>query len=79
MGAWIETDIAYICIRNQAVAPYVGAWIETLDSVYINNALQSHPTWVRGLKLPWTITQLKIIRSHPTWVRGLKLHLYDKL
>ena len=35
--------------------------------------MQSHPTWVRGLKqtsreaLEWRT------RSHPTWVRGLKL------
>ena len=33
-----------------AVAPHVGAWIETsifLSSIIIN---QSHPMWVRGLK-----------------------------
>ena len=34
--------------------------------------MQSHPTWVRGLK---SLTQRECtdtVRSHPTWVRGLK-------
>ena len=35
---------------NLVVAPYVGAWIETIRlSISHRNAL-SHPTWVRGLK-----------------------------
>ena len=33
---------------------------------------QSHPTWVRGLKLEGTPGAAAFIRSHPTWVRGLK-------
>ena len=35
------------------VAPYVGAWIETLSIVMIRFVILSHPTWVRGLKLHW--------------------------
>ena len=39
------------------VAPYVGAWIETLMSADLANQQPSHPTWVRGLKhgmgAPW--------------------------
>ena len=36
--------------------------------------MQSHPTWVRGLKQPGFGFCLKSdIQSHPTWVRGLKL------
>ena len=35
--------------------------------------MQSHPTWVRGLKLYRMFNKLGQIRSHPTWVRGLKL------
>ena len=36
---------------------------------------QSHPTWVRGLKLrPW-LSAPCLARSHPTWVRGLK-HIF---
>ena len=33
------------------VAPYVGAWIETLTALLLLSLLASHPTWVRGLKL----------------------------
>ena len=37
--------------------------------------MQSHPTWVRGLK-PFVFQYwIKPKRSHPTWVRGLKLIL----
>ena len=32
------------------VAPYVGAWIETLIFVHSFKIFGSHPTWVRGLK-----------------------------
>ena len=40
MGAWIETGATAIIVLIVSVAPYMGAWIETL----------SHPIWVRGLK-----------------------------
>ena len=32
------------------VAPYVGAWIETLGIIEKNLNNSSHPMWVRGLK-----------------------------
>ena len=35
--------------------------------------MQSHPTWVRGLKLTRSTQLCKNVSSHPTWVRGLKL------
>ena len=35
--------------------------------------IQSHPTWVRGLKLGMPRKVNGILLSHPTWVRGLKL------
>ena len=39
----------YIII--EIVAPYVGAWIETLLPLPITfKRRQSHPMWVRGLK-----------------------------
>ena len=51
VGAWIETSLKRRdCIENY-VAPRVGAWIETPmreDSVAWE---ESHPVWVRGLKL----------------------------
>ena len=32
------------------VAPYVGAWIETIPTFSLVPSVKSHPTWVRGLK-----------------------------
>ena len=32
------------------VAPYVGAWIETLKPLTESYDTKSHPMWVRGLK-----------------------------
>ena len=34
--------------------------------------MQSHPTWVRGLKQLLPRLSRTIVMSHPTWVRGLK-------
>ena len=51
VGAWIETVVEQSLKSSIVVAPYVGAWIET--EINRNNAsasLESHPTWVRGLK-----------------------------
>ena len=36
---------------DAAVAPYMGAWIETLNFLLLDLSRTSHPTWVRGLKL----------------------------
>ena len=38
-----------VCIF--VVAPYVGAWIETITDAKIRRFFESHPMWVRGLKL----------------------------
>ena len=54
------------------VAPYVGAWIETLSSDVSSRSSRSHPTWVRGLKRGVVARGCEVCRSHPTWVRGLK-------
>ena len=35
--------------------------------------MQSHPTWVRGLKQTDSYYLAIHVMSHPTWVRGLKL------
>ena len=35
--------------------------------------IESHPTWVCGLKLPLLAYQKIYYESHPTWVCGLKL------
>ncbi len=34
--------------------------------------MQSHPTWVRGLKHKYSVELTQRVKSHPTWVRGLK-------
>ena len=51
VGAWIETRWYLSIMGCQYVAPRVGAWIETLfrEIGYIRS--ESHPVWVRGLKL----------------------------
>ena len=51
MGAWIETRYFLLSRRRRDVAPYVGAWIETTMKGLYEILTESHPTWVRGLKL----------------------------
>ena len=59
---------------SQVVAPHVGAWIETLFAHMDEmSKRQSHPMWVRGLKLKLLYVRSMTNRSHPMWVRGLKL------
>ena len=53
----------------------MGAWIETLKDEKIKSVAESHPTWVRGLKLEEQELAAENAASHPTWVRGLKLLL----
>ena len=36
--------------------------------------IESHPTWVCGLKLRIAVPYTGMIMSHPTWVCGLKLN-----
>ncbi len=55
------------------VAPLVGAWIETLFIHSKPSLVQSHPSWVRGLKPFVNYADLEHVMSHPSWVRGLKL------
>ena len=50
VGAWIETSRPAVHPTSPFVAPYVGAWIETILDPSFDDAAQSHPTWVRGLK-----------------------------
>ena len=46
------------------VAPYVGAWIETLSTRRFNETLASHHMWVRGLKLLYlNVSALKLRRT----------------
>ena len=74
MGAWIETSDEFGVLSKLHVAPYVGAWIETIGLGY-NPSVDdgSHPMWVRGLKRCIGERQCTESMSHPMWVRGLKL------
>ena len=57
----------------EGVAPYVGAWIETIpDCIALPAPAKSHPMWVRGLKPKIRLVISELIMSHPMWVRGLK-------
>ena len=60
-----------------AVAPHVGAWIETDDTPYPLLQDVSHPMWVRGLKHQRDTVIVQVIESHPMWVRGLKPHIFE--
>ena len=50
VGAWIETLLLSLMQQKASVAPLVGAWIETLLKESLQPAIESHPSWVRGLK-----------------------------
>ena len=50
MGAWIETEGGRGRGTRLVVAPYVGAWIETINDTLTSVYQVSHPMWVRGLK-----------------------------
>ena len=51
VGAWIETSAFRDDFEKSFVAPHVGAWIETKLSKSMAKGYESHPMWVRGLKL----------------------------
>ena len=55
-----------------AVAPYVGAWIETVQTSFAIMPLESLPTWERGLKPMAYNGYMLEGESLPTWERGLK-------
>ena len=74
VGAWIETQVCRLELAYHNVAPYVGAWIETYTQACSCRNTESHPTWVRGLKLVGCVAFFSGRGSHPTWVRGLKRH-----
>ena len=57
---------------SPSVAPFVGAWIETLFPAAICCALRSLPSWERGLKRTPCRSYTSTRRSLPSWERGLK-------
>src|SRR5690606_33817616 len=58
--------------RQEAVAPFTGAWIETAPGKRHHPLDTSHPSRVRGLKLFGRFRRNIRRWSHPSRVRGLK-------
>ena len=46
----LKRALSYYRLAGYLVAPYVGAWIETLSGLTKAHLQASHPMWVRGLK-----------------------------
>ena len=55
------------------VAPLVGAWIEIMLEMWLNQTKKSLPSWERGLKYMKTFLVSALVLSLPSWERGLKL------
>ena len=54
------------------VAPYVGAWIETLDALLHSLSLEVAPYVGAWIETSDICLNFSVRVSHPTWVRGLK-------
>jgi len=64
------------CAAGPAVAPHMGAWIETDYSTDTTSRQRVAPhmgAWIETRRFRKYIPD--VIKSHPTWVRGLKLSL----
>ena len=62
-----------ISINAHAVAPYVGAWIETRTARRLQRVLSVAPyvgAWIETVV--GSLGKMGVNASHPTWVRGLK-------
>ena len=59
--------------RSCQVAPYVGAWIETLLPVLVNPDRMVAPYVGAWIETSRNRGRRNLARSHPMWVRGLKL------
>ena len=71
MGAWIETYQGICRDVVGEVAPYVGAWIETKILRVTMPLFESHPMWVRGLKLwmmRWCIIRPTVAPYVGAWI-----------
>ena len=61
------------CIDVTDVAPYVGAWIETLAGGVLDYRNQVAPYVGAWIETTYLRQYLGLVSSHPMWVRGLKL------
>ena len=61
-----------LILAEIAVAPLVGAWIETCLGRAKSKTVRSLPSWERGLKPVWERGNYVVGESLPSWERGLK-------
>ena len=69
----LKLNIAIDVARELGVAPYVGAWIETVMEEKVSNLMVVAPyvgAWIETVSSPCRVYPHS--PSHPTWVRGLK-------
>ena len=60
-------------LTSIAVAPLVGAWIETfVTTIILVSLISSLPSWERGLKPSDKVYGSLGLQSLPSWERGLK-------
>ena len=63
----LKLSLSVCKVAKSVVAPYVGAWIETLIGGILDTSWTSHPTWVRGLKrfldTSWTYLGRRTLRG----------------
>ena len=74
VGAWIETEVGSRQSATCSVAPHVGAWIETRERTLSAEPTESHPMWVRGLKLlsdAMSSTLLSVAPHVGAWIETL--------
>ena len=79
MGAWIETQQSCHLGLGHAVAPCVGAWIETSAGLQELGPVESLPAWERGLKLcplDQVLHSLIVAPCVGAWIETL--HLSDE-
>ena len=72
VGVWIETENTARQYETSLVTPFVGVWIETPNNPLLKLDIESHPSWVCGLKHKYALSRDALGLSHPSWVCGLK-------
>jgi len=74
VGAWIETGGRHCLNRFVAVAPRVGAWIETVKGRRVKPLIPSRPAWARGLKQLVSFTFDKAVGVAPRVGAWIETH-----
>ena len=69
----LKLPLHYNHLYFESVAPFVGAWIETMKVIMTKQKKNtSLPSWERGLKHRRLQSRLRRAWSLPSWERGLK-------